>query len=156
MTHTRNPVRNSGLVKQAMKYFARGHVWAYEHTGGLVGSRLLWLPSALIETTGRKSGRSRVTATLCLIDGDRVILPASFGGRDQDPAWYLNIESDPHVRVQYGSRRRDMTARDATDDERTRYWPRLTRMYPPYRGYREAADRVIPLVVCEPAWAPKR
>ncbi|WP_264001558.1 hypothetical protein [Mycolicibacterium gadium] len=23
-------------------------------------------------------------------------------------------------------------------------------MYPPYRGYREAADRVIPMVVCEP------
>jgi F420H(2)-dependent quinone reductase len=24
-------------------------------------------------------------------------------------------------------------------------------MYPPYRGYREATDRIIPLVVCEPA-----
>jgi hypothetical protein len=24
-------------------------------------------------------------------------------------------------------------------------------MYPPYKGYRDAADRVIPLVVCEPA-----
>jgi hypothetical protein len=27
----------------------------------------------------------------------------------------------------------------------------LMRMYPRYRNYREAADRVVPLVVCEPA-----
>ncbi|HVQ99340.1 MAG TPA: nitroreductase/quinone reductase family protein, partial [Mycobacterium sp.] len=37
------------------------------------------------------------------------------------------------------------------DEERKRYWPPLIRMYPPYRGYRDATDRVIPLVVCEPA-----
>jgi F420H(2)-dependent quinone reductase len=43
-----------------------------------------------------------------------------------------------------------MTARDATEDERRRYWPVLIRMYPPYKKYRDAADRVIPLVVCEP------
>ena len=94
--------------------------------------------------------KERTTATLCLIDGDRVVLPASYGGRDHDPAWYLNLKEHPRVEVQYGSRTRAMTARDATDDERTSYWPRLTRMYPPYRSYREAADRVIPLVVCEP------
>ena len=35
--------------------------------------------------------------------------------------------------------------------ERARYWPRLIRIYPPYKRYREATDRVIPLVVCEPA-----
>jgi F420H(2)-dependent quinone reductase len=31
------------------------------------------------------------------------------------------------------------------------YWPPLIRMYPPHRGYRDATDRIIPLVVCEPA-----
>lgn len=134
-----------------MKYFAKAHVWTYQRTGGRVGARLLWLPAALITTTGRRSGEPRVTATLCLTDGARVVLPASFGGRDHDPAWYLNIQSDPRVRVQFGTEVRDMTARDATDAERRRYWAQLTRMYPPYRGYREAADRVIPLVVCEPA-----
>ena len=53
--------------------------------------------------------------------------------------------------MQYGSDEMDMVARDATAAERNEYWPRLTRMYRPYRGYREAADRVIPLVICEPA-----
>ena len=45
----------------------------------------------------------------------------------------------------------ELVARDATDEERDRYWPPLIRMYPPYKGYRDATDRVIPLVVCEPS-----
>ena len=44
----------------------------------------------------------------------------------------------------------DLIARDASEDERNRYWSKLIRIYPPYQGYRKAADhRVIPLVVCE-------
>ena len=133
-----------------MKYFARAHIRVYRRTNGRIGAKLLWFPAALITTTGRKSGRPRTTPTLYLDDGDRVILPASFGGRDSDPAWYLNLESNPEVHVQIRSRHLDLRARDATEDERKRYWPRLIRMYPPYRGYRQAADRVIPMVVCEP------
>jgi F420H(2)-dependent quinone reductase len=64
--------------------------------------------------------------------------------------WYRNLEENPEVQVQIRSQRLDLVARDATDSERDRYWPSLVRMYPPYRRYREAADRVIPLVVCEP------
>jgi F420H(2)-dependent quinone reductase len=151
MADTAHGLRNSRALALLLKYFARTHVWAYQHTNGLLGARLLWLPAALITTTGRRSGQPHVTATLCLRDGDRIILPASFGGRDHDPAWYLNISAYPNVHVQYRDEQWDMTARDATQAERERYWPRLTRMYPPYRNYREATDRVIPLVVCEPA-----
>jgi deazaflavin-dependent oxidoreductase (nitroreductase family) len=143
-------IRNSRPLRLAMKYFARAHIWTYRRTNGRVGAKLLWFPAALITTTGRRSGQPRTTPTLYLDDGDRVILPASFGGRDSDPAWYLNLESNPEVHVQIGSRHLDLRARDATEDERKRYWPRLIRMYPPYRGYRQAADRVIPMVVCEP------
>lgn len=92
----------------------------------------------------------RTTPTLYVTDGDRVILPASFGGRDANPAWYRNLESNPKVRLQIRSQHLELTARDATEDERNRYWPMLIKMYPPYRGYREATDRVIPMVVCEP------
>ena len=143
-------IRNSRPLRLAMKYFARAHIWVYHRTNGRVGAKLLWFPAALITTTGRRSGQPRTTPMLYLDDGDRVILPASFGGRDTNPAWYLNLESNPEVHVQIGSRHLDLRARDATEDERKVYWPRLIKMYPPYRGYREAADRVIPMVVCEP------
>jgi len=88
---------------------------------------------------------------LYLRDGDRVILPASFGGRAENPTWYLNLKENPAVQVQIRAERLALSARDATDEERARYWPPLIKMYPPYRGYRHATDRVIPLVVCEPA-----
>ncbi len=143
-------IRNSGLLATAMKYFARAHIAVYQHTQGRLGSRLLWFPAALLTTIGRRSGQPRTTPTLYLRDGDRVVLPASFGGRDEDPLWYRNLKSHPQVHVQIRDEHLDLTARDATDDERKHYWPRLIRMYPPYRNYRDATDRVIPLVVCEP------
>jgi deazaflavin-dependent oxidoreductase (nitroreductase family) len=143
-------IRNSRPLALAMKYFARAHIWAYQRTDGIVGARLLWFPAALVTTTGRKTGEPRTTPTLYLSDGDRVILPASFGGRDTNPGWYHNLQSNPKVHVQIRGEHRDLIARDATDEERKRLWPRLIRMYPPYRNYREATDRVIPLIVCEP------
>jgi F420H(2)-dependent quinone reductase len=150
MSSTADRIRNSHLLALLLKYFARVHIWLYRRTNGRLGAKLLWFPTALVTTTGRKSGLARTTATLCLCVGDRVILPASFGGRDHDPAWYVNLKANPEVHVQVRADERAMTARDATDAERDHYWPPLIRMYPPYRGYRDATDRVIPLVVCEP------
>jgi deazaflavin-dependent oxidoreductase (nitroreductase family) len=143
-------IRNSRLLALILKYFARAHIWVYQRTNGRLGAKLLWFPAALLTTTGRKSGQPRITPTLYLRDGDRIVLPASFGGRAGNPMWYLNLKANPKVQVQVRGEKHDLTARDATDEERDRYWPPLIKMYPPYKGYREAADRVIPLVVCEP------
>jgi len=144
-------IRNSAPLARVMKYFARAHIAVYRRTNGRLGAKLLWFPAALLTTTGRKSGQPRTTATLYLRDGQKVVLPASFGGRDGNPMWYRNLQANPRVRVQVRDEHLAMSARDATEEERRRYWPVLIRMYPPYKGYRDAADRVIPLVVCEPA-----
>jgi deazaflavin-dependent oxidoreductase (nitroreductase family) len=143
-------IRNSKLLALLIKYFSRAHIWVYRRTNGRLGARLLWFPAALVTTTGRRTGEPRTTATLYLRDGDRVVLPASFGGRSDHPAWYRNLKANPNVAVQIRDDRLDLVARDATDAERDGYWPRLIRIYPPYEGYREATDRSIPLVVCEP------
>jgi F420H(2)-dependent quinone reductase len=145
----RRRIRNSKFLALLMKYFARAHIWVYRRTNGRLGAKLLWFPAALITTTGRKTGKQRTTPTLYLQDGDRVVLPASFGGRDASPGWYRNLKADPKVHIQIRGEHLDLIARDATDAERNLYWCKLIRMYPPYRGYRQAADRVIPLVVCE-------
>ena len=79
-----------------------------------------------------------------------MVLPASFGGRDRNPLWYRNLKANPRVHIQMRGEHLDLVARDATEDERRRYWPPLIRIYPPYKRYRETTDRVIPLVVCEP------
>jgi deazaflavin-dependent oxidoreductase (nitroreductase family) len=147
-------IRNSKFVALLLKYFARAHIWVYRRTNGRLGAKLLWFPAALVTTKGRRTGEPRTTATLYLRDDDRIVLPASFGGRSDHPAWYRNLKANPNVAVQIRGDRLDLVARDATDEERARYWPPLIRIYPPYKGYRDATDRVIPLVVCEPAYAP--
>jgi deazaflavin-dependent oxidoreductase (nitroreductase family) len=49
---------------------------------------------------GRKTGKPRVSPLCFLRDGDRVIVAASKGGRDEHPMWYLNLKSNPAVQVQ--------------------------------------------------------
>ena len=142
-------IRNSKFLALLVKYFARAHTWVYQRTNGRLGAKLLRFPAALVTTKGRRTGEPRTTATLYLRDGDRVVLPASFGGRDRDPFWYHNLKANPGVHIQIRGEHFDLFARDANSDERERYWRQLIRIYPPYKGYRQAADRVIPLVVCE-------
>ena len=39
-----------------------------------------------------------------------------------------------------------------TDDaEREEYWPKLVAMYPTFEDYRSWTDRVIPIIICDPA-----
>ncbi len=111
-------IRNSTLLALLLKYFARAHIWVYRRTNGKLGAKLLWFPAALLTTIGRKSGQPRTAATLYLRDGDRVIVPASFGGRAKNPGWYLNLESNPKVEVQIRDEHLKLVARDATDEER--------------------------------------
>ena len=54
-------------------------------------------------------------------------------------------------RSQIKDEKLELTARDATEDERNLYWPKLVEMYPTYEDYQSWTERKIPLVVCEPA-----
>ena len=75
----------------------------------------------------------------------------SKGGMSTHPAWYLNLQTEPRAIVETGSDRRAVTARAATDDERARMWPQLVAVYRFFAEYQTRTDRIIPLVVLEPA-----
>ena len=75
----------------------------------------------LLTTTGRKTGQPRVSPLYFLHDGDRVIVAASKAGAEKDPMWYLNLKANPKVSVQIKKEILDLTARDATDEERANY-----------------------------------
>ena len=98
------------------------------------GSNIQGIPVALLTTTGRKSGQPRVSPLYFHRDGDTVVVAASKGGSDKNPMWYLNLKANPKVQVQIKKEVLDLTARDATDEERAKYWPKLVEMYPTYRG----------------------
>ena len=84
-------------------------------------------------------------------DGDRVIVAASKAGAEKNPMWYLNLKANHKVSVQIKKEVLDLTARDATDEERAHYWPQLVKMYPTYDDYQSWTDRTIPIVICDPA-----
>jgi F420H(2)-dependent quinone reductase len=134
-----------------IKWTSKFNSFAYRRGGGDgLGSTFQNIPVALLTTTGRKSGQPRVSPLYFHRDGDKVVVAASKLGSDKNPMWYLNLKAHPKVLVQINKEVLDLTARDATDDERTTYWPKLVEMYPGYDDYQSWTDRVIPLVVCEP------
>jgi deazaflavin-dependent oxidoreductase (nitroreductase family) len=76
---------------------------------GLAGSG-----TALLETTGRKSGQPRVTPVGNGLRGDAFWIVTEHGWQS---AYVKNIEADPRVRVKAGRRWRSGTAQILPDDD---------------------------------------
>jgi F420H(2)-dependent quinone reductase len=134
-----------------IKWMSRLNTFMYRRGGGEgLGGTFQNIPVALLITTGRKSGQPRVSPLYFLRDGDRVIVAASKGGSEKNPMWYLNLKANPKVQVQIKKETFDLQARDATDEEREKYWRQLVDMYPSYADYQSWTDREIPIVVCAP------
>ena len=143
---------NSPQTNTIIKWMSRAQTFVYKKTGGKVGGTFLQgAPVALLTTTGRKTGEPRVSPLLYLREGNRIVLVASKGGSASNPMWYLNLKANPKVSVQIKDEVLHLTARDATEAERAHYWPRLVQMYSSFDDYQSWTDRVIPVVICDPA-----
>ena len=142
---------NSPFADFFIKWMGRVNTWMYRrNVGEGRGGTLQNSPIALLTTTGRKTGEPRVSPLLYLRDGDRVVVATSRGGSDKNPMWYLNLKANPQVSVQIKKEVLELTARDATDEERAKYWPQLVTMYPSFDDYQSWTDRTIPIVICDP------
>ncbi|MDX2936561.1 nitroreductase family deazaflavin-dependent oxidoreductase [Streptomyces ipomoeae] len=132
--------------------WVREQVELYESSGGTEGTTLrdTGMPVVILTTRGAKSGKIRKTPVMRVEHGGRYAVVASLGGAPKHPVWYHNLKSDPHVELQDGPRRQDMTAREVTGDEKDVWWERAVAAYPPYADYQEKTERVIPVFVLEP------
>ena len=125
-----------------------GHVVDFTPIGGHAFSTTL-----LIRTIGRKSGEARITAlTYGSIDG-KVIVIASKGGADINPAWYLNLQGRDSVDIQIGGQAFRAAWEEAQDARADDLWAFMERVYPPYRDYQAGTSRKIPLLVLTPGEA---
>jgi deazaflavin-dependent oxidoreductase (nitroreductase family) len=98
-------------------------------TGGRLGLRP---PTASrwgmlrLTTVGRRSGRTRVAILGYIEDGPNIVVPAMNGWMEPEPAWWLNLQSNPDATVELPSgESRAVTARATTGDDRNRLWRRL-------------------------------
>jgi len=119
------------------------------HVGWQAGS----MPVLELTTVGRKSGESRtVMLTSPYQEGDTIVIVASRGGDDTNPAWFLNLSANPAVEVSWkGKPKQKMTATVAAPDERARLWPKVIADHKNYAGYQQKTSREIPLVLLTPA-----
>lgn len=140
--------RIGSVVVKAMSAL---NTWVYRATGGRIGGRFLrGAPVLLLITTGRKSGKPRTSPLLYLKEGDTYVIVASKGGMSHDPLWFKNLEANPEVEIEIGTRRMPMTARRASDAEKATLWPKLVAMYRDYDDYQARTDRNIPVVLLTP------
>jgi deazaflavin-dependent oxidoreductase (nitroreductase family) len=123
----------------------------YRVSGGRIRNRMEKLPVLLLQNTGRKSGTVHTAPLLFLEDGDDLVIVASRGGSDATPAWWLNLQANPETTVEIKGKRREVVARKATDEERTRLWPLLVAGYHHYEVYQQRTERKIPVIILSPA-----
>ena len=118
-------------------------------TGGRLGTASP-VATALLQTRGARSGRTRRNAVIYFHDGDRVTVVASNAGRPGNPSWYYNVRANPEVL--FGGR---PFRAEVVEDEpsQARLWKMADQIFPAFAAYRETAartGRAIPIVQLTP------
>ncbi len=129
------------------------HQRLYERSGGRVGHRLIGVPSALLRTTGRRTGQTRTSALVYARDGGNYLVVASNGGSGRPPGWLFNIEAKPDVELQVGRQQFRARARIVRPDDSDypRLWDAVNKNnHGRYHRYQAKTSRQIPVVVITP------
>lgn len=113
--------------------------------GSIRGFKML-----LLTTTGRKSGKTRTTPVGRFDQPGGYVIVASNGGQSKNPAWYLNLKSNPHVTIQIGDRVMPAMAEILTGAARAQAWQNVIATSPAYANYEKRTTRQIPLVFLHP------
>ena len=119
-----------------------GHMWDSTPRGG-PGP----IPTLLLYTTGRKSGK---TSIMPLIYGEGeggYVLIASKGGAPAHPDWYFNLQANPEVQIKLRNETFAAKAETVTDERRAKLWELMVEIWPQYNDYQTKTDREIPVVL---------
>lgn len=100
-------------------------------------------PVMLLETTGRKSGRTRVSPLLFARDGDSAIVVGSNFGQAHHPAWTANLIAGPEAVAVVGGKRIPVTATLLGGAEAEAAYRKMVEITAVYAAYRGRTDRTI-------------
>ena len=139
-----------GEYEPSTSDWARKQAELYESSGGTDGTSLQGMPVVVLTTVGNKTGKLRKTPLMRVEHEGRYAAVGSLGGAPKHPVWYYNVVAEPHVELQDGTVRQDMTAREVFDAEKAEWWDRAVAAFPAYADYQAKTERVIPVFVLEP------
>ena len=138
--------------------FVNEHRDSYLRSGGraghiidctAVGARG-YLPSLLLQTIGRKSGKPHIVPLLYGCFAGEWLVVGSRGGAPEHPAWFLNLQSRPEVHFQIATQAFRGSWRIPVGEERDQAWAYVTGMFPAYAEYQKRTERQIPVVLLRP------
>ena len=136
-----------------MHVFWRRHRGVFRITRGKVG---LWRPkrrgwgALRLTATGRHTGRARSVMLGYVVDGDRYVTLAMNGWGTPEPAWWLNLQADPHAMAEAPGWHGAVTAHVAVGEERERLWAMWRDVDEGLDGYAARRPDETAVVVLEP------
>ncbi len=138
------------LGQRLIKLFLMMHVFLYRLSGGALGGHFRGLPVLLLMSAGRKTGKRRAVPLLYISDGANYVIIASNGGRDRNPGWWLNLQSNPQTTIEVGTDKISVVSEQATQEEKKLLWEKLVAKARFYGDYQKRTKREIPIVILHP------
>jgi deazaflavin-dependent oxidoreductase (nitroreductase family) len=109
----------------------------YRATGGRLTASGPALPTLLLTTVGRTTGRPQTVPVYYLRDGDALVVGCVNSGLQTRSSWPWNLRANPVARVQVGRTIDWYRAREASEDELGQHWPRFLAIWPAVQTYYE-------------------
>ncbi len=130
------------------------HRGLYRITGGRFGLRRpktdRWGMMRLT-TVGRRSGQERSVILGYIEDGPNLVTMAMNGWADPEPAWWLNLQTNPQATVDIHDGNRRVRGRAAEGQERERLWARWCEIDENLDAYAGLRSGETAIVILEPS-----
>ena len=136
-----------------IRFFWSAHRGLYRFTSGRVGlgrPRGNHWGTLQLTTTGRRTGRKHRVIVAYLEDGPNLTTMAMNGWADGEPAWWLNLQAHPDASVHLVDAPRQVRARAAEGEERSRLWARWREVDAKLDAYAALRSSETAVVVLEP------
>ncbi|HEX3509679.1 MAG TPA: nitroreductase family deazaflavin-dependent oxidoreductase [Solirubrobacteraceae bacterium] len=141
---------STSMSAAGLRLMGRMNVPVYRLTRGRLMNSVGDAPVLLLTTTGRRSGQQRTAPVCYLRDGERFVVIGSNAGYQNEPAWSLNLKSNPDAAVEIGADRKAVRARVTAGDERADLWRRMNEQYAGFDDYEARTSRDIAVFALEP------
>jgi deazaflavin-dependent oxidoreductase (nitroreductase family) len=132
-----------------IKWFMAFNKFLLTISKGQLGSKLGKQDILILHTIGRKSGVDRGIPIAYFNQDNRYLIVASNWGQEQQASWYLNLQKEPHARLEVKGKTIPVTAREALGEEYGQLWKFVTTSHPPYLDYQKQTSRRIPIMIFE-------
>jgi deazaflavin-dependent oxidoreductase (nitroreductase family) len=101
----------------------------------------------LLTTTERTSLQTNTTPLVYFRDGKNLFILAFYGGRIEQPSWYVNLKANPRAEIQINARHVAVTGTIATTQERARLFALFRPLTPNLARFQQGSSREVPIAL---------